>query len=138
MDYSAGVAQVLETTSQAAPKMTEALTLLGDGRMGDGIKKLFTCGWDGGRNYVRLEGIAEGRIEATVITGLVGILAVVGSNLYTRYRCRKEAQQQRWEMLDMMDEMQRGYEERLHTPAKKPGGEEVADRVIVECPLKQG
>lgn len=125
MSVNGGVMQILEATTQAAPKMTEALSNYGDGRMGDGILKFMDWSWREGKT----EGRIEGAVVAGVITGLVGL----SSTLYMYHKLKQEAKHGRDVMNDLLDEMTENHGRHNHADVgDKPAQVNTTDDADVE------
>lgn len=130
MGVNDGVVRILDATTQAAPKMTEALSNYGNGRMGDGIIKFMDWSWHEGK----VEGRVEGAVVATVITGLIGL----GTTLYMHHKLKQEAKHGRDVMNDLLDEMSENYVRcQSTTDTTKVAPEKVTGDTSDEDPEKQ-
>ena len=95
------VAHILESTTQAAPKMTAAIASYGNGRMGDGILKLMT----------RSE--KTGMIKGTLITGAVASVVIFASNLYMWRKINRVEQNSK----RILDTLLNDLDEQQHKPS---------------------
>ena len=96
-----GVAHILESTTQAGPKMTAALANYGNGRMGDGILKLMA----------RSE--KTGMIKGTLITGAVASVVIFASNLYMWRKIKRVEQNGKRILNTLLNDL----DEQQHNPS---------------------
>lgn len=101
MNYNENIAQVLNSTSQSAPKMTEALSILGNGRMGDGILRLVDWAREDNKTYL----LAQGRFQGAAVTGIIASVSFATLSFFMHRQFRKEHERTQNAMFDLLDDL---------------------------------
>ena len=95
MQLEDSITQILESTTQAGPKMTSALANYGNGRMGDGILKLMA--------WSERTGIMKGAL----IAGAAASVVVFASNLYMWRKIEQIEQNDKCILKTLLNDMDR-------------------------------
>jgi len=96
-----GIARILDSTTQAAPQMTEALADCGNGRMGDGILNLI--------EWVRQDSkaiwLARGRFQGAAVAGTISAVSFATVSFFMHRQLKKELERNEREVCDLLDEV---------------------------------
>ena len=101
MVLNEGIIRILDSTTQSGPKMVEAISNYGDGRMRVGIMKLI----DWGRECGKAQGLLQGRVEGAIVTGAAATVLYAVSSFFLLRQFRKEERRNQDAMLDILDDM---------------------------------
>lgn len=96
-----GIVRILDSTTKAAPKMTEALADYGNGRMGDGILNLI--------EWVRQDSkaiwLARGRFQGAAVVGAISTVSFATVSFFMHRQLKKEEVRNQEVIGDLFDEI---------------------------------
>lgn len=96
-----GIIRILDSTTQAGPKMVEALAAYGDGKMGSGILKLA----DWSRQDGKSQGLLQGRIEGAAAASIISSVCFAAITFFMHRQLKKEEQRNQETIADLFDEI---------------------------------